>query len=196
MITIEFALLGLLSLRPMTGYEIKKMIAGSHILYWSGNNNQVYTSLVKLHQNEWVTQEIELRADSPSRKIYSITKKGREEFKKMLLSEPEPPQLVHPFMIQLTWADQLDAEEIDTLLTKYEEEMRMQVAMLQTMAQQDQNASSGKIRDSYINPMLARTPREAILWNKLQDNWLTFYQNELKWVSELRIALNDERKLK
>lgn len=191
MITIEFAILGLLSMRPMTGYDLKKMLAGSSILYWSGNNNQVYTSLVKLHQKELITQEIELRADGPTRKIYSISKKGEEELKKMLLSEPESPQLIHPFLIQLTWADQLDEGEIYTLLAKYEEEMQAQVSMLQTMAQQNNIALSGKIKDSYINPLLARTPREAVIWNKIQENWITFYQNEIKWVRELRIALNN-----
>jgi len=190
MITIEFTILGLLSVRPMTGYDIKKMITGSSVLYWSGNNNQVYTSLGKLHQKEWVTQEIELRTTGPSRKIYSISKKGQEELKKTLLSEPEFPQLIHPFLIQLAWADQLDEDEISTLLAKYEEEMQLQVSMLQIMAQQNNIAPSGKIRDSYINPLLARTSREAIIWTKIQENWIAFYQNELKWVRELRYALN------
>lgn len=193
MITIEFAILGLLSWRPMTGYDIKKMITGSSVLYWSGNNNQVYTSLAKLHQNELVTQEIEQPTSGPSRKIYSITPKGQEELKKTLLSEPESPQLIHPFLIRLAWADQLDEDEIDTLLAKYEEEMQVQVSMLQFMAQQNNIAPSGKMRDSYINPLLARTPREAIIWNKIQENWITFYQNELNWVRELRFALDNDK---
>ncbi len=190
MITIESAILGLLSMRPMTGYDLKKMMAGSNILYWSGNNNQVYTSLIKLHQKEWITQEVELRADGPTRKIYSISKKGKEELKNILLSEPESPQLIHPFLIQLAWADQLDQDELSALLTKYEEEMQAQVSMLQIMAKQKNIAPSGKIRDSYINPTLARTPREAIIWNMIQDNWIAFYQHELKWVKDLRIALD------
>lgn len=190
MITIEFAILGLLSMRPMTGYDIKKMMTGSHVLYWSGNNNQVYTSLAKLHQKEWVTQEIELPSSGPSRKLYRISDLGLEELKKTLLAQPEPPQLIHPFLVQLAWADQLDDTEMDALLAKYEEEMRIQASMLQMMAQQNNMAPSGKMRDSYINPALARTPREAVLWNKIQENWIAFYQNELKWIRELRSVLN------
>ncbi len=191
MVTIESAILGLLSVQPMTGYDIKKMITSSNVLYWSGNNNQVYTSLGILHRNGWVTQEVELRTDGPSRKIYSINEKGREELRKVLLSEPEVPQLIHPFLIQLAWADQLVDGELDLLLAKYEEDIQLQVFMLQTIAQQNNIAPSGKIRDSYINPLLARTRREAILWNKIQDNRIAFFQNELKWVGELRVALKD-----
>jgi len=191
MVTIESAILGLLSVQPMTGYDIKKMITSSNVLYWSGNNNQIYTSLSILHRNGWVTQEVELRTDGPSRKIYSINEKGREELRKVLLSEPEVPQLIHPFLIQLAWADQLVDSEIDLLLAKYEEEIQVQVFMLQTIAQQNNIAPSGKSRDSYINPLLARTRREAILWNKIQENRIAFFQNELKWVGELRVALKD-----
>ena len=38
---IRYAILGLLSWRPFTGYDLKKMIGDSVFLYWSGNNNQI-----------------------------------------------------------------------------------------------------------------------------------------------------------
>jgi PadR family transcriptional regulator, regulatory protein AphA len=189
--SIEYAILGLLSSRPLTGYNIKKMFEGSAVLYWSGNNNQIYTTLVKLHENELVTREIEIQEDSPSRKIYSITAKGQEELKKWLLSEPEPPQLKNPFLIQLAWADKLSPDELDALLEKYEAEMQMQLSMLQVQAQQKNISSSGTPRDAYINAALARTPREAALWGMIQENWISFYQNELNWVRKLRKQLQE-----
>jgi PadR family transcriptional regulator AphA len=188
--SIEFAILGLLSWRSLTGYDIKKMFAGSTALYWSGNNNQIYTTLVKLHKNELVSREIELQEDSPSRKVYSITAKGQAEFKKWLLSEPEPPQLKNPFLIQLAWADQLNTDELDVLLGNYAAEIQMQVSMLQVQARQRNISPSGMPRDAYINAALARTPREAVLWNMIQENWISFYQNELNWVYKLRDQLD------
>src|SRR5512137_1002919 len=112
--SIEHAILGLLSWRPLTGYDIKQMFEGSAALYWSGNNNQIYTTLVKLHARGLVSQEVELRADSPSRKIYQITASGRAELKGWLLSAPEPPQLKNTFLLQLAWADQLSPAELET----------------------------------------------------------------------------------
>lgn len=187
--SVEFAILGLLSWRPLAGYDIKKMFAGSSALYWSGNNNQIYTTLVKLHKNGLVSQEIELQKDRPSRKIYGITEKGLAELKTWLLSEPEPPQLKNSFLIQLAWADLLNPDELDTLLEKYEAEMQMQLSMLQVQAQQRNLSPSGTPRDAYINSALARTPREALLWNMIQENWISFYQNELDWVRTLREQL-------
>ncbi len=188
--SIDYAILGLLSWRPLTGYDIKKMFAGSAAFYWSGNNNQIYTTLVKLHENGLVTREVEIQEDSPSRKIYSITPKGKAELQKWLLSEPEPPQLKNTFLIQLAWADPLSPEDLDRLLGKYEAEMQMQVSMLQAQKQQKNADPSGKIRDAYINAAQARTPREAVLWTMIQQNWISFYENELKWVRSLRKQLS------
>ena len=189
--SIEHAILGLLNLRPLSGYDIKKMFAGSAVIYWSGNNNQIYTSLVKLHEDELVTLEVELHADSPSRKIYSITAKGQAELRKWLLSEPEPPQLKNSFLIHLAWADQLSPDELDTLLGKYESEMQMQISMLRTQEQQKNITPSGKPREAYINVSLARTRREAKLWEMIQENWISFYENELNWVRTLRQQLQE-----
>ena len=189
--SIEYAILGLLSSRPLTGYDIKKMFEGSAALYWSGNNNQIYTTLVKLHKNELVTREIEFQEDHPPRKIYSITAKGQAELKKWLLSEPEPPQLKNTFLIQLAWADQLSPDELDTLLGKYESEMQMQVSMLRTQEKQRNISPSGTPRDAYINITLARTPRESRLWSMIQENWISFYDNEMNWVRKLRQQFQD-----
>jgi PadR family transcriptional regulator AphA len=190
--SIEYAILGLLSWRPLTGYDIKKMFVGSTVLYWSGNNNQIYTTLVKLHENGLVSREIEFQEDSPARKIYSITAKGQAELKKWLLVEPEPPQLKNSFLIQLAWADQLSPDELDTLLGKYEAEMKMQLTMLQVQEQQKNMSPSGTPRDAYINVALARTPREAVLWSMIQENWISFYENELNWVRKLRKQIGDQ----
>jgi DNA-binding PadR family transcriptional regulator len=189
--SIDYAILGLLSWRPMTGYDIKKMFAGSAAFYWSGNNNQIYTTLVKLHENGLVTREVEVQEDSPARKIYSITPEGQAALKQWLFSEPEPPELKNTFLVQLAWADQLRPEELDMLLEKYEAEMQMQIAMLQTQKQQKNIAPSGKVRDAYINASLARTPREAVLWGMIQENWISFYENELKWVRKLHKQLEE-----
>jgi DNA-binding PadR family transcriptional regulator len=189
--SIDYAILGLLSWHPMTGYDIKKMFAGSAAFYWSGNNNQIYTTLVKLHKQGLVTREVEVQEVSPARKIYSISARGQAELNQWLLSAPEPPQLKNTFLIQLAWADQLSPEELDSLLEKYEAEIQIQVSMLQMQKQQKNISSSGRTRDAYINPSLARTPREAVLWGTIQENWISFYEGELKWVRKLRKQLGN-----
>jgi DNA-binding PadR family transcriptional regulator len=54
--SIEYAILGILSWRPLSGYDLKKMIEGSAALYLSGNNNEIYRTLVSLHDQGLVTR--------------------------------------------------------------------------------------------------------------------------------------------
>ena len=68
--SIKHAILGFLSWSPLTGYDLKKRFMGSTTLYWSGNNNQIYRSLVDLHQNGFVTKEVQQQEKLPARKIY------------------------------------------------------------------------------------------------------------------------------
>jgi DNA-binding PadR family transcriptional regulator len=184
--SIEHAILGLLSLNSLSGYDIKKMFEGSPALYWSGNNNQIYKTLVKLHEQGWVSRETQLQDASPARKIYSITEKGLEELRRWVLANPEVPQVRNSFLIQLAWADLLTAQELDHLLERYENELQVQVAMLKFQKQERNVSPSGIPRDAYINVLSARTPRETFLWNMIVENWLAYYQAELEWIAKLR----------
>jgi hypothetical protein len=69
--------------------------------------------------------------------------------------------------------------------------MYMQLLMLQTQEKQKNISPDGKLRDSYINAALARTPRETVLWSMIQENWISYYENELTWVRKLREKLLD-----
>jgi PadR family transcriptional regulator, regulatory protein AphA len=176
---IKYAILGFLSWRSFTGYDIKKIIADSTGFYWSGNNNQVYTSLVQLHRDGLVTSEIQYQERYPSRKVYSITDQGRKELKSWVQSAPEPAQIRKSFLVQLAWADQLDPAEMDRLLEKYEYEVKMQLMMLKEQIK----------RGSTISP--ARTPREKYLWEMISRNYILAYETELGWVKEVRSGMKE-----
>ena len=77
---IKYAILGLLSWKPLTGYDLKQIFRSSLTMYWSGGNNQIYRMLVKLHDEKLVTREIENSDSGPSRKIYTITSAGEDEY--------------------------------------------------------------------------------------------------------------------
>lgn len=184
--SIEHAILGLLSLNPLSGYDIKKMFEGSVALVWSGNNNQIYKTLVKLHEQGWVSRETQIQESSPTRKIYRITPTGEEELRRWVFTNPEVPQVKNPFLIQLAWADALSADELDDLLKRYENELQVQLSMLSFQRQQSNVSPSGISRDAYIYIPAARTPREKFLWNAILENWSSYYQSELDWIRKLR----------
>ena len=118
--SIKYAILGLLSWRSSTGYELKKFFEESSTMYWSGNNNQIYKALVQLSEEGFVTNETQHQEGSPSKKIYTITDDGLSELKDWVISFPEAPEFKKSFLVQLAWADQLNSEELNMLLSNYE----------------------------------------------------------------------------
>jgi PadR family transcriptional regulator, regulatory protein AphA len=171
--SIQFALLGLLSWKPLSGYDLKKIISESAAFYWSGNNNQIYRTLVQMHADGLVTQETHYQESLPPRKVYSITGKGREELRDWLLCAPELPEVRNTFLTRLAWADLLADEELDGLLASYAEEVETALRMQQEKARRGRSAPE-------------RTPRERFLWEKIDENVIATYQNELDWVRGVR----------
>lgn len=180
--TIKYAILGFLSWQSLTGYDLKKMFTGSTAFYWSGNNNQIYKTLVQLLEKGMVTNEVQYQENSPPKKIYTITGQGLAALKEWVLSAPQPPELRNTFLIQLAWADQLKHWELETLLEKYETEVEQQLLM-----------EREKNRRGSIAPQ--RNPREAYLWKMISANIISSYENELNWVRRLRKELNENEAL-
>ena len=174
--SIQHAILGFLSWRPLTGYDLKKLFAESEFFYWSGNSNQIYRALLQLHKEGLVTREVEHQETYPDRKVYALTEQGRAALRAWTGSAPELPELRHTFLVQLAWADQLPPAELDALLQAYEEQVHAQLLICQEQA-----------RRGEIDP--ARTGREAYLWRAVAGNWIGFYEHELAWVQSLRDGL-------
>ncbi|WP_066497933.1 PadR family transcriptional regulator [Abyssisolibacter fermentans] len=83
----QYAILGVLSISPKSGYNIKKFIESSIGYFWNENYGHIYPILKRLEQEELVVKKTELSETRPNSNIYSITEKGK---KKLLdwLSEP------------------------------------------------------------------------------------------------------------
>ncbi len=175
--TIQYAILGLLSWRPSSGYELKKVFENSPYLYWSGNNNQIYKSLLQLQKDGLITYETIHQDGAPSKKIYSVTKTGTAELKDWTISASEPPEFKKPFLIQLAWADMLSKDELGQLLVKYEKEIEIQLT--------HQKEKYDRQKD-WPN----RSQRETFLWNMISVNLMSTYQSELAWVRKVRQQLS------
>jgi PadR family transcriptional regulator AphA len=174
--SLKHAILGFLSWRPLTGYELKKLVAESEFLHWSGNSNQIYTTLVRLHLDGLATVETQQQENLPPRKTYTLAASGRDQLRRWVLSAPDLPEARSSFLVQLAWADQLGASELDGLIGEYERAVELQLAM-----------SRERIRRGHGSP--DRTAREAYLWKMAHENRLRAFETELKWARDLRRGL-------
>ena len=66
---------------------------------------------------------------APTKKIYTITDSGRMELKEWLLSVTDEPVFRKQVLIKLALAELLNRNDLETMLTSYEEVVRMQAAL-------------------------------------------------------------------
>ena len=175
--SIQFAILGILSCRPLTGYDVKKIMQDSPFMHWSGNNNQIYKVLLALHADGFVHSETIQPEHGPSKKLYTVTAEGLAELKRCSLALPEAPERKNTFLVQLAWSAQLESQEILRLLEQYEREVQGRCAMAQ--------GQGGK---ELLRP--DRTPRESAIWDLIQENVLKAYRAELTWTARAKEVLS------
>jgi DNA-binding PadR family transcriptional regulator len=163
----------------MTGYDLKRIISDSETLPWTANNNQIYKSLVQLHDDGWVNRTIEDQVGAPDRHIYQITASGKTALNEWASGKPGLPQAKKAFLHQLMWADSLPLEQIDQLLSQYLEMVQDKLFLIRVQADRRPN-------------MPMRTPREKYIWDMIQNNWITQYEAELKWIRKIRRELKHQ----
>jgi PadR family transcriptional regulator, regulatory protein AphA len=83
----KYALLGILSIYPGSGYDIKKFMEQSTSNFWNESYGQIYPILKQLEEEGLATSHAEKQEGKPERYVYALTDKGLEELRRWL-TEP------------------------------------------------------------------------------------------------------------
>lgn len=83
----KYALMGVLSICPGSGYDIKKFMKASTSNFWSESYGQIYPILKQLVEERLAASHAEKQEGKPEKYIYTLTKQGEEELRHWL-SEP------------------------------------------------------------------------------------------------------------
>jgi len=103
-------LLGLLTIGPMSGYDLGQAIRTSVGFFWNESYGQIYPNLKNLAAEGLVTSKTERQKGKPDRHIYSITKKGRERLAAWLAVAPQPEIPRNELLLKLFFGAQVPAE--------------------------------------------------------------------------------------
>ena len=114
--SLKHAILGFLSFKALSGYDLKKAFDNSVRHFWTANQSQIYRTLAKMTDEGLLSKEVIERDDRLDMKIYQASEKGRDELHRWL-STPLPRQnMREPFLIQIFFSGLLDDEELFELL--------------------------------------------------------------------------------
>jgi len=76
--TTTEALLGLLSICPMSGYEVRQMVETSIGNFWSESYGQIYPALKRMVADGLAEMKETRTEGRPAKKVYSLTERGQE----------------------------------------------------------------------------------------------------------------------
>jgi DNA-binding PadR family transcriptional regulator len=85
--TLEFIVLGLISMQPQSGYSIVSYF-DTGASSWSASPGSIYPMLKRLEKNGVVDGELEMAHETRPRKIYTLTELGEQLLDKWLLEVP------------------------------------------------------------------------------------------------------------
>jgi len=161
------ALLGFLTDRPMTGYDMKKMTDNVGPS-WTAPQSQIYNTLHRLEKQELVTVEVILQDTKPNRKLYRITSEGKAALAGWM-SESHPPRMLrNPFLLQLWFAGLVDDDVVLRFLEESAEELRKYVADLRSKPETLGDSPDDSPRDRFFKWMTlnygVRHARFQIAW--------------------------------
>ena len=99
--TSRYAILGVLSLGAMSGYDVKKLIEQSIAHFWSESYGQIYPILNRLAVDGLAARRREAQRGKPDRHVYSLTAKGREELARWLAHPARPEAFRNELLLKL-----------------------------------------------------------------------------------------------
>ena len=124
------AILGLLSIRPMSGYEVSQSYKHALQQIWYAPLGQVYPTLRKMQADGLLSVSVELQHDKPNRKISRLTAQGRCVSVNWLSQPSSLPYMHHEFIHKLFLLNHVEPEQQIKLVRIYIERSKTWLAEL------------------------------------------------------------------
>jgi DNA-binding PadR family transcriptional regulator len=135
-------ILGMLTLKKRTGYEIKQMVDKSTRHFWAASYGQIYPELRRLEQQGLVRGRPEPSGER-ARTAYELTPEGEQALREWLASDEEPVyELRNEGMLKLFFSDSLPERRADNIRAMREVQER-KLAQLRALEQNADQFSPG-----------------------------------------------------
>jgi DNA-binding PadR family transcriptional regulator len=152
---VEVALLGLLSVRAMTGYEIRHHFDRALAPWWDTPRTQIYPKLRELEARRLIEHEYIVQESKPNKRMYSPTPAGRERLREWLRSAIAWPDLRHHMMMRLFLGYLLPASELGALLAEYRDRTAQWAEQLREIDEKFSRSLSGPYRDAVFFELMS-----------------------------------------
>lgn len=152
---VEVALLGLLGIRPMTGYEIHRHHARALSPWWQTPRTQIYPKLRELEKRGLIQHEYVVQQGKPNKRVYSLGQDGVDALSRWLQRSIQWPDMRHHMMMRLFFGNVLPVPTMRTLLTDYRDRMVTRAESLRKARERFSGSLTGPYRTSVFFELLS-----------------------------------------
>ena len=172
--SLDHAILGFLNYDPLSGYDLKKVFDISVQHFWPADQSQIYRTLTRLTERDWVEMEVIEQTERPDRKVYHITESGREELLRWLAEAAPEKASRSAALIQVFFFGQLKDEVILHKFEAYAQTIRAVLVNYENL--------SKELTSSLPETC---TPREHFFWLLTLDLGLRTMRENLAWAENV-----------
>jgi DNA-binding PadR family transcriptional regulator len=152
---LEVALLALLSIRPMTGYEIYRRNARALEPWWETPRTQIYPKLRELEKRGLIEHEQVVQEGKPNKRLYSLRPPGAEALSHWLGGRIAVPEMRHHMMMRLFLGNLMPVQQMCDLLGDYRDRMAARAESLRVAKERFAGSLSGPYRASVFFELLS-----------------------------------------
>lgn len=114
---LKYAILGLISREPMSGYDIMKSFEEDISKFWEAKHSQIYPELSRLQDEGLVDYTVTIQGAKLEKKIYTITDAGMEDLKCWLQElSPIEPVPKDCFRLKLFFSESLTEDQLQPVV--------------------------------------------------------------------------------
>lgn len=163
----RYAILGVLSVMPGSGYDIKKFCDQSISHFWNENFGHIYPVLAQLEKEGLIEQEN--KETNSRRKVYVITEQGREEFYAWMLQPVEYQPARSELLLKLFYGNFIEKDKIIALLTEFKK--RKEEELVNYTAMEASYTNNEKAKEQSYYPYFLAPLRHGIITVKANLAW-------------------------
>jgi PadR family transcriptional regulator AphA len=117
--SVAHSLLGILSLRAMSGYDIRKFVKEHIGYFWKESYGQIYPMLKRMAAQGLVEARTERNSGKPDRQVYSLTQAGHVELQAWLGQPPAAPSPRNELLLKLFFGHRSKSEDAIRHVTEF-----------------------------------------------------------------------------
>ena len=186
---MSYALLGLLSLRSWTGYELTQQVQRSLTHVWPASAANLYREQQRLVRLGWAAVDVEPAGPERTRHRYTITRAGRAALDTWLGEPPGPTNLESEAFLRIWFADAGTPDQLARTLRATADEARATVDHVVALFEQYLDGAGPFPERAHLNALVGELIAE--LFGTLATRTAALADEVEHWDATTRDGIDD-----